>query len=91
MLINRTVIYRQLMTLIISTLSAIPIIYGIKQVVILGLEVLNITVSDEHRYDIHVFFENIPLITIVIIYTVCNVLLYRRNNQKFELKVNKNK
>ena len=79
------------MTLILSTLSAIPIICGIKQVVILGLEVLNITVSDEHRYDIHVSFENISLITIVIIYTVCNVLLYRRNNQKFELKVNKNK
>jgi len=91
MLINRTVIYSQLMALILSILLAIPTVYAIKRAVISGLKILNITISDEHRYDIYVAFENVPLITIVIVYTVCNVLLYRRNNQKFELKIDKNK
>lgn len=63
------------MALILSILLAIPTVYAIKRAVISGLEILNITIRDEHRHDVHVAFENVPLITVVIIYIVCNVLL----------------
>jgi len=82
MSINRTVIYSQLMALILSILLAIPTVYGIKRAVISGLEIFNITISDEHRYDVHVAFENVPLITLGILYILFNVLLYLRNNKK---------
>lgn len=91
MLINRTVIYSQLMALILSILLAIPTVYAIKRAVISGLEILNITIRDEHRHDVHVAFENVPLITVVIIYILCNVLLYLRNKKKLESKADRNK